>query len=49
MEGLIEEGADLLMEKSDFDPDMLDAGLTGAAQKVEHYEIASYGAFIPCL
>jgi ferritin-like metal-binding protein YciE len=43
MEGLIEEGADLLKEKSDFDPDALDAGLIGAAQKVEHYEIASYG------
>lgn len=43
MEGLIEEGAELLKEKSDFDPDTLDAGLIGAAQRVEHYEIAAYG------
>ena len=41
MEGLIEEGAELL--KEDVDPDVLDAGLIAAAQKVEHYEIASYG------
>jgi len=43
MEGLIEEGEDLLKEKSDFEPDALDAGLIGAAQRVEHYEIAAYG------
>ena len=41
MEGLIEEGAELL--KEDVDPDVLDAGLIAAAQKVEHYEIAGYG------
>lgn len=41
MEGLIEEGSELL--KEDVDPDVLDAGLIAAAQKVEHYEIASYG------
>ena len=41
MEGLIEEGAELM--KEDVDPDVLDAGLIAAAQKVEHYEIASYG------
>ena len=41
MEGLIEEGAELL--KENVDPDVLDAGLIAAAQKVEHYEIASYG------
>ena len=41
MEGLIEEGAELM--KEDVDPDLLDAGLIAAAQKVEHYEIASYG------
>ncbi|HEX6694039.1 MAG TPA: ferritin-like domain-containing protein [Longimicrobiales bacterium] len=41
MEGLIEEGEELLKEKAD--PDVLDAGLIGAAQKVEHYEIAAYG------
>jgi ferritin-like metal-binding protein YciE len=41
MEGLIEEGGELL--KEDVDPDVLDAGLIAAAQKVEHYEMASYG------
>jgi ferritin-like metal-binding protein YciE len=41
MEGLIEEGNELMQE--DVDPDVLDAGLIAAAQKVEHYEIASYG------
>jgi ferritin-like metal-binding protein YciE len=41
MEGLIEEGSELL--KEDAEPDVLDAGLIAAAQKVEHYEIASYG------
>jgi ferritin-like metal-binding protein YciE len=42
MEGLIEEGKELL-EKKNADPDALDAGLIAAAQKVEHYEIAGYG------
>jgi ferritin-like metal-binding protein YciE len=42
MEGLIEEGKSLLEEEGD--EDVLDAGLIVAAQKVEHYEIASYGA-----
>jgi ferritin-like metal-binding protein YciE len=41
MEGLIEEGKELLEE--DLEQDALDAGLIGAAQKVEHYEIAGYG------
>ena len=41
MEGLIEEGAELMKENAD--PEVLDAGLIAAAQKVEHYEIASYG------
>jgi ferritin-like metal-binding protein YciE len=41
MEGLIEEGNELLQE--DTEPDVLDAGLIAAAQKVEHYEIAGYG------
>jgi len=43
MEGLIEEGSELLNEKSDIDPEVLNAALIAAAQKVEHYEIASYG------
>ncbi|HEX5472026.1 MAG TPA: ferritin-like domain-containing protein, partial [Lacipirellulaceae bacterium] len=41
MEGLIEEGAELLEEEGE--PMVLDAALIGAAQRVEHYEIAGYG------
>lgn len=41
MEGLIEEGKELL--KEDAEPEVLDAALIGAAQRVEHYEIAAYG------
>ena len=41
MEGLIEEGKEMLEEAED--DDVLDAGLIGAAQRVEHYEIAGYG------
>ena len=41
MEGLIEEGSDLIKEEPD--PDVLDAGLISAAQHVEHYEMAGYG------
>jgi ferritin-like metal-binding protein YciE len=40
MEGLIEEGKEVMQE---FEEDVLDAALIGAAQKVEHYEIAAYG------
>ncbi len=41
MEGLIEEGADMIDE--DAEESVHDAGLIGAAQRVEHYEIAGYG------
>ena len=41
MEGLLEEGKELMSEKPD--PDVLDAGLISAAQRLEHYEIAGYG------
>jgi len=41
MEGLIEEGKEIIEE--DGDPAVIDAALIGAAQKVEHYEIAGYG------
>jgi len=41
MEGLIEEGSEMLAEKGD--DSVVDAGLIGAAQRVEHYEIAGYG------
>jgi ferritin-like metal-binding protein YciE len=41
MEGLIEEGSEILKEEG---PDAIrDAALIGAAQRVEHYEIAGYG------
>jgi ferritin-like metal-binding protein YciE len=42
MEGLIEESKSLMEEE--IDPEVLDAGLIVSAQKVEHYEIAAYGA-----
>ena len=41
MKGLVEEGSEILEE--DGDDSVLDAGIIAAAQKVEHYEIASYG------
>jgi ferritin-like metal-binding protein YciE len=41
MVGLIEEGQSLMEE--DFSESVMDAALISAAQKVEHYEIASYG------
>ena len=41
MEGLIEEGKEMMGE--DMDEDTMDAALISIAQKVEHYEIASYG------
>jgi ferritin-like metal-binding protein YciE len=41
MQGLIEEGAELIDE--DAEESVRDAGLIGAAQRVEHYEIAGYG------
>ena len=41
MKGLIREGEVLV--KAEGDPDVRDAGLIGAAQRVEHYEIAGYG------
>jgi len=41
MKGLVEEGADLISE--DAEANVRDAGLIGAAQRVEHYEIAGYG------
>ena len=41
MEGLVKEGAEMMGE--DFDGEVMDAGLIGAAQRVEHYEIAAYG------
>jgi ferritin-like metal-binding protein YciE len=42
MQGLIAEAKELIEE--DADPEVRDAGLIVAAQKVEHYEIAGYGS-----
>jgi ferritin-like metal-binding protein YciE len=41
MEGLIKEGSEVMEE--DFEEAIMDAALIGAAQRVEHYEIAAYG------
>jgi ferritin-like metal-binding protein YciE len=41
MEGLIKEGSEIM--KEDFEDEVMDAALIGAAQRVEHYEIAAYG------
>jgi ferritin-like metal-binding protein YciE len=41
MEGLVEEGSEVMEE--DFEGSLMDAALIGAAQRVEHYEIAAYG------
>ena len=44
MQGVLEEGSEVLeeLEKSD----LRDAALIGAAQRVEHYEMAGYGCVI---
>ena len=42
MEGLVKEGSEMLKD-SDFEEQVKDAGIIGAAQRVEHYEIAAYG------
>lgn len=44
MEGLLEEGEEMLEHEGD--PDVIDAGIIGAAQRVEHYEIAAYGTAV---
>ena len=41
IEGIIREGEELM--SAGRDSEVLDAGLIGAAQRVEHYEIAGYG------
>ena len=41
MKGLVKEGSEIIEEEAD--PQVKDALLIAAAQKVEHYEIASYG------
>lgn len=41
MKGLVSEGNEVISAKGD--PDVKDAALIAAAQRVEHYEIAGYG------
>jgi ferritin-like metal-binding protein YciE len=41
MAGLIKEGSEVA--EADGDGDARDAAIIGAAQRVEHYEIAAYG------
>ena len=42
MAGIVAEGGEMMAE--DFQGALLDAALISAAQRVEHYEIAAYGA-----
>ena len=42
MAGIVAEGGEMMSE--DFDGALMDAALISAAQRVEHYEIAAYGA-----
>ena len=44
MEGLIEEGSEVMEEG--YEDVLLDAALIGAAQRVEHYEMAAYGTVV---
>ncbi len=41
MEGLVKEGGEVI--EQDFEGALMDAALIGAAQRVEHYEMAAYG------
>jgi ferritin-like metal-binding protein YciE len=41
MEGLVKEGAETMREE--YEEGVMDAAIIGAAQRVEHYEIAGYG------
>lgn len=43
MQGLIEEGEETIEENESQDEIAADLAIVGAAQKVEHYEIAAYG------
>jgi Mn-containing catalase len=43
MQGLVEEGQEIIAEGKEKEEVEADLGLAAAAQKVEHYEISSYG------
>ncbi|HEX3816940.1 MAG TPA: ferritin-like domain-containing protein [Chthoniobacterales bacterium] len=42
MKGLVEEGSEMMSEEGS--DSVIDAGIIAAAQRVEHYEMAGYGA-----
>jgi ferritin-like metal-binding protein YciE len=44
MKGLVDEASEWISEKPE--PHVMDAGLIAHAQKVEHYEIATYGCLV---
>ena len=43
MQGLVEEGQEIIAEGKEKEEAAADLGLVAAAQKVEHYEISGYG------
>jgi Mn-containing catalase len=43
MAGLVEEGREVIADGKEMDDATADLALIGAAQRVEHYEIAAYG------
>jgi Mn-containing catalase len=43
MAGLLEEGQEVIAEGKEMEEALADLALIGAAQRVEHYEIAAYG------
>lgn len=44
MKGVLKEGSEMIGE--DAEPEVRDAGLIGAVQRVEHYEMAGYGSVL---
>ncbi len=50
MAGLVEEGEDVMSDGKEKDDVPADLALIGAAQRVEHYDIAAYttAAISPC-
>lgn len=43
VEGIIRETEEILDKKNIMDPQVMDAALIAAAQRIQHYEIAAYG------
>jgi ferritin-like metal-binding protein YciE len=44
MQGIVSEGSQVLRE--DYEDGLMDSAIIGAAQRVEHYEIAAYGTVL---